>query len=140
MPFGSAALRFPRARFWRVVGILALPMLAGCAYDGGYGGPPAVYGPAYGYGGYGYSCGWRYDCDDWGHRYHKHHRYQRRHVDHDGDHRRHDDDGSDRPRRHAADTRPRSGGEVEGGGPERGERRASPPGQIWVPTGRDSRR
>jgi hypothetical protein len=113
---------------------LVLPLLAGCAYDDGYYGdgyyddgyygPPADYGYGYGYYGYGYGhpCGWRYDCDDWGHRRHHHRHY--------------DDDVDD-------------GGQHHGGGDDAhnpppavnpGLDRQSSPAQIWLPNRRDSRR
>jgi hypothetical protein len=60
--------------------MLALPLLAGCAYDSGYYGPAYDNGYGYGYGGYGYGYGygyygnpcWPYGCNGWGHRRHHH--------------------------------------------------------------------
>jgi len=89
-------LRPTAARLAGLAGMLALPLLASCAYDDGYYGPSYGYGydygPDYGYGGYGYSYGyygnpcWPYGCGDWQH----HHR--RHHWDGDGDDHDHDHD------------------------------------------------
>lgn len=82
-------IRPKAAWLWGLAGMLALPVLSGCAYGGGYGGGYGYggygYGGYYDYGRYGYACGWNYDCDDWGHRRH-------RHRDHHGDG---DNDGGD---------------------------------------------
>ncbi|HZF33014.1 MAG TPA: hypothetical protein VE914_04375 [Candidatus Angelobacter sp.] len=86
------------------VGMLALPLLASCAYDDGYYDPAPVYGGGYGYGGYGYNHGyygdpcWPYGCDDWRHRHHHHG---------SGD----DDDGDNSHHHH------HGGGDPPGGGP-----------------------
>jgi hypothetical protein len=67
-----------RARLAILGGLLALPLLAACAYDGGYYDPYA-YG-AYGYGGYGRGYGyygnpcWPYGCGDRHHHRRHHHR------------------------------------------------------------------
>ena len=128
---------------------LAMPLLAACAYDDGYYGPPADYGygQVYGYYGYGYGypCGWPYDCDDWDD-WHGHHRHHGDDDDGDGHHRDHDagnrppvdpnDHASDVPRRPRI-VMPRHD---ETGGFARSDRGSSPPNQIWIPTGRDSRR
>jgi hypothetical protein len=152
-----------KRRFCRLACMLAVPLLAGCAYDGGYydGGyydPPPRYGYGYGSYGYGYgrSCGWFDDCYGWGgHRHHRHHGHHGRHHwddddDDDDRHQRGDDDGVkgpppvDRDRHAVFNTpRPRDGnpGRGETRGSDRGGGRTSSPGQIWLPdTGRDSRR
>ena len=131
---------------------LAVPLLAGCAYDDGYY-DDGYYGrPDYGYGygyygyGYGYPCGWPYDCDRWHHRRHHHH-----HGDDDDDGNQHggDDGGSSpppgNPGGHASNVIPRTEflnpPDVESpGSPPRSDRRGTPPGQIWIPPQRDSRR
>lgn len=133
-----------------VVGLaLALPLLAGCAYDDGYYGPPPDYGYGYGYGYYGYGgypCSWRYDCDGWGHRRH-HHRHDA--DDDDDGHHHGGDDGAGNPPPanpggHASDTprRPIFVDPPDGGpsGWPRMDRRSAPPNQIWIPQTRDSRR
>jgi hypothetical protein len=80
----AQSLGVTRGRMAAFVGVLALPLLAGCAYDGAYydsgyydDGYGYGYGGAYGYGGYGYygSPCWPYGCDDWGHRHHRHHHW-----------------------------------------------------------------
>jgi hypothetical protein len=120
---------------------LALPLLAGCAYDDGYYAPPADYGYGYGYGyygyGYGYPCGWPYDCDRWHHRRHHHH-----HDDDDDGHHGGNDPRPVKPGGHASNippeiVRPR---DVEPPRVPRADRRGSPPSQIWIPPHRDSRR
>lgn len=67
--------RLTTVRLAGLAGLLALPLLAGCAYDDGYYPPPSGYGygyGSYGYGGYGYygnPC-WPYGCDDYHHHHH----------------------------------------------------------------------
>ena len=79
-----------KARFSAFIGMLALPLLASCAYDDGYYDPSPGYGygyGGYGYGGYGYNYGyygnpcWPYGCDDWHHGRRHHHGW----GDDDGD-------------------------------------------------------
>jgi hypothetical protein len=151
------SFRSTKRRLCRLACMLALPMIAGCAYDGAYYDPPPRYGYGYGsygygYGGFGHPCGWYGDCYGWGHRHHRHH--GRHHWDDDDEdddhrHRRGDNDGVKGQRpvdrdRHAEYDPPRARDENPGRGDtrgsERGGRRTSP-GQIWLPdTGRDSRR
>jgi hypothetical protein len=131
-----------------VVGLaLALPLLAGCAYDDGYYGPPAHYGYGYGYYGYSYGhpCSWRYDCDGWGHRRHHH----RHHADDDDGNHHGGDDGAGNPPPtnpggHASNTPRRPifvnpPDAAERGSPRMGHR-SPPPSQILIPKPRDSRR
>ena len=97
-----------KARFPALIGMLALPLLASCAYDDGYYDPSPGYGygyGGYGYGGYGYNYGyygnpcWPYGCDDWHHGRRHHHGW--------GD----DDGDGDNGHHH------HSGGGMPGGGP-----------------------
>ena len=143
-------------RLCRLASVLAVALLAGCAYDGGYYDPPPRYGYGYGsygygYGGYGRPCGWFNDCYGWGHRHHRHHK--RRHWDGDrGDDDHHHDDGDVTKRppvvdrdRHAVNFPPRArDGNPGAAEPRRSGRdggRRSSTGPIWLPdTGRDSRR
>lgn len=103
------SVRPTAARLVRLAGMLALPLLAGCAYDDGYYGPSSSYGYGYdngydyGYGGYGYSYGyygnpcWPYGCSDRRHRHHRHNHWDD--DDNDDSHQRHRGAGmSDRPR------------------------------------------
>jgi len=113
----SIVQRFrPRnVRYSVLAGMLALPLLAGCAYEGdyygssydngygydygndyGYGGYDYGYGGyGYGYGGYGYGYGyygspcWPYGCDEWDHRHHRHHDRDDDSDDNDSHHHRH---------------------------------------------------
>lgn len=147
------------ARLAGLAGMLALPLLAGCAYDNGYYEPSysygSDYGPDYGYGGFGYSYGyygnpcWPYGCGDWRHRHHDHDDDDHDHDnDHDNGHQQH---GSgvgmnhgprfdpDRPQNKPHFVVPPSANNRGPGqaSPERRQQPASP--FIWLPQQKDSK-
>ena len=121
--------RLTTVRLAGVAGTFALPLLAGCAYDDGYG-----YGGGYGsYGGYyGDSC-WPYSC----YNYHHHHH----HWDDDNDH----DQGDHPPRgsgvTDGAPPRPPIAGNQPPSqpGPGSGSGRKPPPYPMWYQQQRDSK-
>jgi hypothetical protein len=131
-------LRPGKALISAVVGMLALPLLASCAYDDGYYDPAPVYGGGYGYGGYGYGgygynhgyygdpC-WPYGCDDWHHRHHHHG---------SGD----DGDGDNSHHHHHGGGDPPGGGPPTGPGPQVNNRPPPPyPYPLWNKQQRDSK-
>jgi len=153
-----------KVRLAGVAGMLALPLLAGCAYEGGYYGSSDNYGynygddygydgygygygygyGGYGYGGYGYPC-WPYGCDDFDHRHRRHHDRDDDN-DNDGHHHHGGDAGMNEPRfdpnRHAGNfpRQPQQRNLVEPRGPARGVQPPSSPVPFWIPPPRDSRR
>lgn len=145
----AKSLRPKAARLAGLAGLLALPLLAGCAYDDGYYGPSSsygygYYGPDYGYGGYGYGYSygyygnpcWPYGCDDW--RHDRHHRHGWGDGDGDGDNSHHHGNGD------ANGGRP-PGGPTDhaGGSPDRqtqGGIRERSGDTIWILPQRDSKR